>query len=74
MSWLARFAYLAGFIGAMGLAVTSIVPLQPDIMEVSEQKFFFFAYLLGFIGAIGLAITRIVPLCTLTWKLSGGKK
>jgi len=33
-SWLARFAYLAGNIGAIGLAVTSIIPLQPDIMEV----------------------------------------
>lgn len=33
-SWLARFAYLAGFVGAVGLAVTSIIPLQPDIMEV----------------------------------------
>lgn len=33
-TWLARFAYLAGNICSIGLAVTSIVPLQPDIMEV----------------------------------------
>ena len=31
---LARFSFLAGNVSALGLAVTSIVPLQPDIMEV----------------------------------------
>ena len=33
-TWLAMLAYLASNVGAVGLAVTSIVPLQPDIMEV----------------------------------------